>query len=121
MSPDDVAKELGTVFEKGDNLNDLDFRITPDEYLHAAILVVNELSRLAVNCVTTIGLHCSTEPFNLPVQIDRFIKEIQAGFGALNLKNDSLRRRYDGIKYDVKKVEEVVYDLSLRGLLKGNH
>lgn len=25
----------------------------------------------------------------------------------LNLKNDSLRKRYDSIKYDVKKLEEV--------------
>lgn len=34
----------------------------------------------------------------------------------LNLKNDSLRKRFDALKYDVKKIEEVVYDLSLRGL-----
>lgn len=63
-------------------------------------------------------------------------------FGLLNLKNDSLRKRFDSIKYDVKRLEEgmsteaanrgaqiysadlvpitaqkVVYDLSLRGLL----
>jgi hypothetical protein len=33
------------------------------------------------------------------------------------LKNDSLRKRSDGVKYKVKEVEDVVYDLSLRGLL----
>ena len=38
----------------------------------------------------------------------------------LNLKNDGLRKRFDGIKYDLKKVEEVVYDLSIRGLDKAN-
>ena len=36
----------------------------------------------------------------------------------LNLKNDNLRKKFDGIKYDLKKVEEVVYDLSIRGLNK---
>ena len=36
----------------------------------------------------------------------------------LNLKNDTLRKKFDGIKYDLKKVEEVVYDLSIRGLNK---
>ena len=36
----------------------------------------------------------------------------------LNLKNDGLRKKFDGIKYDLKKVEEVVYDLSIRGLNK---
>ena len=33
------------------------------------------------------------------------------------MKNDTLRRRSDGIKYNVKKVEDVVYDLSLRNLV----
>jgi len=28
-----------------------------------------------------------------------------------------LRRRSDGIKYNVKKIEDVVYDLSLRNLV----
>jgi hypothetical protein len=42
---------------------------------------------------------------------------VHAGFQILNLKNDVLRKRSDGIKYRVKDVEDVVYDLSLRGLL----
>jgi len=45
------------------------------------------------------------------------VKDLHAGFQILNLKNDSLRRRSDGIKYQVKKIEDVVYDLSLRGLV----
>jgi hypothetical protein len=35
----------------------------------------------------------------------------------LNLKNDALRRKFDSIKYAVKNIEEVVYDISLRGLV----
>jgi len=45
------------------------------------------------------------------------VKDLQSGFSLLNLKNDSLRRRFDALKYDVKKTEEVVYDLSLRKLI----
>lgn len=71
---------------------------------------IEELSRLAPNAVT-LG------DFARPVQISKFVKDIHAGFQLLNLKNDTLRRRSDGIKYAVKKVEDVVYDLSLRGLL----
>lgn len=55
--------------------------------------------------------------FELPLRISKFSKEIHAGFGLLNLKNDSLRKRFDGMKYDIKKMEEVVYDISLRGLV----
>lgn len=55
--------------------------------------------------------------FARPLQISKFVNELHGGFQILNLKNDSLRRRSDGIKYQVKKIEEVVYDLSLRGLV----
>ena len=30
----------------------------------------------------------------------------------------TFRKKFDSLKYDVKKVEEVVYDLSIRGLIK---
>ena len=81
--------------------------------------------------------------YTRPVQISYFIKDLFAGFQLLNLKNDILRKRSDGIKYSVraltrkrnihvgdintnerttflvqmKKVEDVVYDLSLRNLI----
>lgn len=81
--------------------------------------------------------------YERPLQIGNFIKDLFAGFQLLNLKNDILRKRSDGIKYSVslpfwvsrtliralgeltgylvgpqvKKVEDVVYDLSLRGLV----
>jgi hypothetical protein len=45
------------------------------------------------------------------------VKDLHAGFQILNLKNDSLRRRSDSIKYNVKKIEDIVYDLSLRNLV----
>lgn len=51
------------------------------------------------------------------MQISQFIKDVHAGFQILNLKNDILRKRSDGLKYKVKEVEDVVYDLSLRGLM----
>lgn len=66
-------------------------------------------SRLAVNSVTA-------GDFNRPMKIAKFVAELDTGFRLLNLKNDALRKRFDGLKYDLKKVEEVVYDLSIRGL-----
>lgn len=36
----------------------------------------------------------------------------------VSLQNDGLRKRVDSLKYDAKKIESVVYDLSIRGLLK---
>ncbi|KAI5122783.1 hypothetical protein M0805_000127 [Coniferiporia weirii] len=80
-----------------------------EDYLHGLISMVNELSRWAVNAVT-LG------DFERPIRISIFVKDIFAGFSLLNLKNDLLRRRFDSLKYDIKKIEEVVYDVSLRRL-----
>ncbi|KAK9898033.1 translin [Cystobasidium minutum MCA 4210] len=87
------------------------FKLTTEDYLHSVISLVNELARLCPNSIVN-------SDFELPLRISKFCKEIHAGFGLLNLKNDSLRKRFDGMKYDIKKMEEVVYDISLRGLVK---
>ncbi|KAF7288568.1 hypothetical protein HMN09_01385900 [Mycena chlorophos] len=98
-----------------------------EDYLLGLINMVNELSRFAVNAVT-LG------DFEEPMRISTFVKDIFSGFtmvGAalsrallqkiyllqLNLKNDLLRRKFDTLKYDLKKIEEGKYDLVLRGLI----
>ena len=92
------------------NLKDRDaFHLSIEEYLQALISLIDELvsrpshldastkilqARLAVNSVT-LG------DYDRPLQISNFIKDLHAGFQILNLKNDSLRRRSDSIKYSV--------------------
>lgn len=103
--------ETDTLIAVPVNLKDRDaFHITIEEYLLAVTGLTDELARLAVNAVT-LGDH------ELAVKISTFVKDIHAGFQLLNLKNDILRKRVDGVKYAVKKVEDVVYDLSLRNLI----
>ncbi|XP_030436219.1 translin isoform X1 [Gopherus evgoodei] len=87
------------------------FHLDIEDYLSGILTLASELSRLAVNSVTA-------GDYSRPLRISTFINELDSGFRLLNLKNDSLRKRYDGLKYDVKKIEEVVYDLSIRGLNK---
>ncbi|KAI7531898.1 Translin [Hortaea werneckii] len=104
-------EDVGALIKIPVNLKDRDsFHLTIEEYLLALISVIDELARLARNSVT-LG------DYRRPLQIAQFIKDVHAGFQILNLKNDTLRKRSDGIKYRVKEVEDVVYDLSLRGLL----
>lgn len=86
------------------------FHMTIEEYLHSLISLIEELARLAVNSVTLGDYH-------RPLEISRFVKDLHAGFQILNLKNDTLRKRSDSVKYNVKKIEDVVYDLSLRNLV----
>ncbi|XP_078259411.1 translin [Rhinoraja longicauda] len=108
VTREDVAAILGIQVQRHKG-----FHLDIEDYLSGLLILANELSRLALNSVTA-------GDYARPLRISSFINELDSGFRLLNLKNDSLRKRYDGLKYDVKKIEEVVYDLSIRGLGKGD-
>ncbi|XP_059471376.1 translin [Neocloeon triangulifer] len=103
-SREQVADILGLEIsrEKG-------FHLDLEDYLTGLLHMATELARFATNSVTNGN-------YERPIEISKFVSELNAGFRLLNLKNDSLRKRFDALKYDVKKIEEVVYDLSIRGL-----
>ena len=105
---EEVGSILGIPVNK-----DNEFHLSVEEYLNSLITLINELARLARNSVTLGN-------YERPIVINQFIQALHSSFQILNLKNDSLRRRFDSIKYDVKKAEEVVYDLSLHGLSKNS-
>ncbi|KFD56422.1 hypothetical protein M513_02526, partial [Trichuris suis] len=91
------------------------FRLTLQDYLLGLLLLPAELpsstfyARLAVNCVSNGNLE-------LPLEIWNFIVCLDSCFRKLNFKNDKLRRRFDVMKYDVKTVEDVIYNINLRKL-----
>ncbi|KAJ1723975.1 Translin-1 [Coemansia erecta] len=107
-SPEDIEEYLGPKVNVS-NGEVTEFVITIEEYLHGVVSLFGELSRLAVNAVIVGDV-------GRPLEISRFASELYSGFQLLNLKNDMLRRRFDSIKYDIKKIEEVQYDLRVRGL-----
>lgn len=104
ISRDQTAATLGLKVNKQSG-----FHLDLEDFLMGLLQMASELSRLAVNSVTA-------GDYGRPLLIKKFVTELDAGFRLLNLKNDSLRKRYDALKYDLKKVEEIVYDLSIRGL-----
>ncbi|KZS90458.1 Translin [Sistotremastrum niveocremeum HHB9708] len=100
--------ELNQELEIDEDIKDR-FFIPTEDYLQGVITMVNELARLSVNTVILGN-------YEEPSEISAFVKELFAGFSMLNLKNDALRRRFDSLKYDMQKIEEVVYDISIRKL-----
>jgi len=105
-SREEVAKMMGVAVKREDG-----FHLDLEDYLTGLLYLAGDLARFAVNCVT-----CGE--YERPVKIAAFICELDSGFRLLNLKNDALRKKFDGLKYEVRKVEEVLYDLSIRGLKK---
>ncbi len=80
-----------------------------EEYLIGIAGLPQELSRLCVNSVRLGN-------YTLPKEISVFCNDLYSAFRLLNLKNDALRRKFDSIKYAVSKIEEVLYDVSIRKL-----
>lgn len=87
------------------------FYLDVEDYFLGVLIFVSELLRLFVNSVI-VG------DYFWFFYIFIFINELDFGFCFFNLKNDFLRKCYDGLKYDVKKVEEVVYDFFIWGFNK---
>ncbi|KAM0852120.1 hypothetical protein ACQ4PT_051984 [Festuca glaucescens] len=68
--------------------------------------------RYLVNRVTSGDYDC-------PRKVLSFLTDLHASFRMLNLRNDFLRKKFDGMKYDLRRVEEVFYDVKIRGLVPG--
>lgn len=81
-----------------------------EDYLLGACNAISEIARLCMNRVT-VG------DFETPARCASFGATLYDAFKLLNFRNDILRKRFDGIKYDVKRMEEITYDMAIRGLL----
>ncbi|CAO1305938.1 unnamed protein product [Diamesa serratosioi] len=106
---DTAAEILGIATKQQDG-----FFLDLETFLMGVLQMVSELSRFAINSVT-MG------DYSRVLSLQKFVADLNSGFRLLNLKNDNLRKRFDSLKYDVKKIEEIVYDLSIRGLIKPIH
>ncbi|KAL8125988.1 uncharacterized protein LOC141720649 [Apium graveolens] len=95
--------------EKKLGLDKSEFRIDVEDYLIGICFMSNELPRYVVNRVTAGDYDC-------PRKVMKFLTDLHTAFRMLNLRNDFLRKKFDGMKYDLRKVEEVYYDVKIRGL-----
>lgn len=82
-----------------------------EDYLWGVCQAVSDLPRMAMNRVT-LGDYAT------PRRNAQFAANVFDAFLQCNFRNDFLRKKFDGMKYEVKKLEELIYDLSVRGLLK---
>ncbi|GJU72612.1 translin [Tanacetum coccineum] len=100
---------IHTEVEEKLGLNAAEFGLDVEDYLIGICFMSNELPRYVVNQVTAGDYDC-------PRKVLKFLTDLHASFRLLNLRNDFLRKKFDGMKYDLRKVEEVHYDVKIRGL-----
>lgn len=106
--------ETGTLLTQAETENKLgldasEFGLDVEDYLTGLCFMSNELPRYVVNQVTAGDYDC-------PRNVLKFLTELHSAFRMLNLRNDFLRKKFDSMKYDLRRVEEVYYDVKIRGL-----
>ncbi|KAM7265821.1 hypothetical protein ACFE04_003504 [Oxalis oulophora] len=100
---------MHTEAEEKLGLTNSDFALDVEDYLVGLCFMSNEMPRYVVNQVTAGYYDC-------PRNVLEFLTELHASFRLLNLRNDFLRKKFDSLKYDLRRVEEVFYDVKIRGL-----
>lgn len=91
----------------GKLLSPAKLKISGETYLMGVCDLTGELARRSVRLATK-KKHKELE------KLRDLVDDIHAFFASLNLRNSELRKKYDSIKWNLKKVEEVLYDIKIR-------
>ncbi|MFH0868383.1 MAG: hypothetical protein V1831_03645 [Candidatus Woesearchaeota archaeon] len=85
-------------------------KIDTESYLLGLCDLTGELVRKAVNEVIK-------KNFSYAMEIKNLVEEIYGEFLEFNLRNSELRKKSDQIKWNLKKLEDVVFELKIKGKL----
>jgi predicted translin family RNA/ssDNA-binding protein len=80
-----------------------------EDYLMGICDFTGELARRAV-------LLASKKDYGGIEKIKDMVDEINGQLLQFNFRNGELRKKYDSVKWNLKKIEDVFYDISIRGL-----
>ncbi|MBI2657917.1 hypothetical protein HYX08_04455 [Candidatus Woesearchaeota archaeon] len=82
--------------------------VSAEDYLSGICDLTGELVRKAIYEV----IH---KKFDEAEKIKELVHDIYGEFLKLHLRNGELRKKSDSIKWNLKKLEEVMYDISMKG------
>ena len=82
--------------------------VLPEDYLAGLSDLTGELTRKAV-------MVAIEKKFDQVATIKELVERIYGEFLQLNLRNNELRKKSDAIKWNLKKLEDLLFDTSLKG------
>lgn len=85
--------------------------VETENYLMGLCDLTGELVRKAVADVIN-------KRFKEALRIKELVDEIYGEFLKFNLRNGELRRKSDSIKWNLKKLEDIIFDIKIKGKLK---
>ena len=96
---------LGFINGKLPSKNEL--KVDVEDYLSGICDLTGELTRRAVSSATK-------NDFEQVERIKSLVEDIHGEFLKINLRNSLLRKKSDSINWNLKKLEDVMYDIKLR-------
>ncbi|MBD3249874.1 hypothetical protein GF336_07545 [Candidatus Woesearchaeota archaeon] len=85
-----------------------DLDVNTEHYLFGLIDLTGELGRKAVQLA-------GKDSFDEVVKIKESVSEIYGELLKFDFRDSDMRRKFDSVKYDLKKLEDLVLDLKLKG------
>ena len=99
-------------------------KLNYNDYLLALLRLIETIVEYTVDTIILISISSENSSnklqntqYSLSLINLQIVTKLQNGFQMLDLKNDNIRRKFDGLKYNFKKMNGIVYDLSLRKLI----
>lgn len=85
----------------------LSLKVDIEEYLSGLCDLTGELTRKAINSII------QNKEMNA-IEIKNFVDSLYGELLEFNIRNSELRKKFDSIKYNLKKLEEIILDLKLK-------
>ncbi|MBD3164765.1 hypothetical protein GF323_06205 [Candidatus Woesearchaeota archaeon] len=79
-----------------------------ENYIMGLCDLSGELVRKAINSSIK-------ENYQIAVRIRKTLEDLYIELSKFEFRNGELRRKYDGIKYDIKKLDDLVFQLKMKG------
>lgn len=86
-------------------------KIDTEDYLMGLCDLTGELERKAVNSMIN-------KNYDTVLKIKSLVEEIYGEFLKFNLRNGELRKKSDAIKWNLKKVEDIIFEAKMKGMMK---
>ncbi len=81
--------------------------VDPEDYLMGLADLTGELSRKAV-------LQTIAKNYHTVTLVRTFVVGIHDFFLTLDLRNGELRKKYDAVKWNLKRIEDILYDIEMK-------
>ncbi len=85
-----------------------ELNVSPEDYLMGVCDLTGELMRRAVSLTVK-------KRFREVEEIKKLVEDIHDEFLKFDLRNGHLRKKSDSIKYNLHKIEDIVYDTHIKG------